>query len=77
LSCPVPLDPPEITRLAPPAPTPKKRRKQIEGQAEMIFPIDNPQPSEFAEKPSKRLRRQIREVDIEVVRPQSTSRERK
>jgi DNA modification methylase len=61
------IDPPEIVRLKPAVPTPKKRRKAIEGQAEMIFPIDNPK----VPKAEKMGKRQIRPVDIEVVRADS------
>ncbi len=67
------LDPPEITRLLAPLPVPKKRRKAIEGQAEMLFALDNPQEPYEAAKQAKRGR-QIRAVDIEVVRPQPKGR---
>jgi DNA modification methylase len=63
------LDPPEISRLAPPIPGQKKRtRKIIEGQTEMLLALENPQAPYEANKPSKRGR-QIRPVDIEVIRP--------
>lgn len=69
------IDPPEITRLAPSIPGSKKR-KVIEGQTEMLLALDNPQAPFEAEKPRKRGR-QIRLVDIEVVRPDSTGRKAK
>ncbi len=50
------LDPPEISRLVPQTPNIKKRRKAIEGQTEMIFPLDNPRPPT---KPEKRGKRQF------------------
>jgi DNA modification methylase len=70
------LDPPEITRLAPQTHGSKKARKIIEGQTEMLFALDNPQVPFEGEKPRKRGR-QIRPVDIEVVRPDSTGRKAK
>lgn len=60
------LDPPEIVRFMPSTPALKKRRKAIEGQAEMIFAMENPQ---APYKADKRGKRQIRPVDIEVIRP--------
>jgi DNA modification methylase len=68
------LDPPEIIRLVPREPTPKKRKKAIEGQAEMLFALENPQEKY---KPDKRGKRQIRPVDIEVIRADSTKRKTK
>jgi DNA modification methylase len=68
------LDPPEIIRLVPREPTPKKRRKAIEGQAEMLFALENPQEKY---KPDKRGKRQIRPVDIDVIRPDSAGRKAK
>jgi DNA modification methylase len=63
------LDPPEIARLAPATSGPKRRsRKVIEGQTEMLLALENPQAPFEADKPSKRGR-QIRPVDIEVIRP--------
>jgi hypothetical protein len=70
------LDPPEISRFAPPAPAPKKRRKAIEGQAEMLFALENPQEAYKSDGRTKR-NRQIRAVDIEVVRPESAGRKTK
>jgi hypothetical protein len=60
------IDPPEVVPSTP-AFQPKKRRKQIEGQTEMLFPLggDPAVPASPKRKPS----RQIRVVDIEVTRP--------
>jgi hypothetical protein len=69
------IDPPEITRPAPPIPGAKKR-KVIEGQTEMLLALDNPQTPYEEEKPRKRGR-QIRPVDIEVIRPDAPHRKAK
>jgi hypothetical protein len=78
------LDPPEISRFAPPPGPAKKRRKQIPGQTEMIFAMqESPQADYDADTKSGRTEkagkrgRQIRPVDIEVIRPTSSSRMRK
>jgi hypothetical protein len=59
------IDPPDIGRgMA--AAQPRKRRKTIEGQAEMLLPITGQQTPE--QVPQKRPNRAIRPVDIEVTR---------
>jgi DNA modification methylase len=58
------LDLPEVGR-APTPRQPKKGRKRIEGQTEMLFPI--PLASGFAEQPQQPLTRRTRTVNIEVV----------
>lgn len=55
------LDPPEA--IAPPPPPAKRGRKRIEGQTEMLFPIDG-----ASEEPKRKGNRPIRAVDIEVTR---------
>jgi DNA modification methylase len=60
------IDPPEIARFIPAASEPKKRRKAVEGQTEMLLALENPQEPYKAKKYGKR---QIRAVDIEVIRP--------
>ncbi|MER9159092.1 DNA methyltransferase [Mesorhizobium sp. M0778] len=55
------LDSPEVMATAPP---PAKRgRKRVEGQTEMLFPIEG-----AAEVPKRKGNRSIRAVDIEVTR---------
>jgi site-specific DNA-methyltransferase (adenine-specific) len=63
------LDPPEIVRGTQPPMIRRKRKQKIEGQTEMIFALDNPRVPNFPEM--KKKNRQIREVDIEVIRPGS------
>lgn len=60
------IDPPEVVRSMP-APPPRKERMKIEGQAEMLFPIN----AEDALPKKKPPSRSIRVVDIEVTRPGS------
>ncbi|MER8751199.1 DNA methyltransferase [Mesorhizobium sp. M1050] len=55
------LDPPEA--MAPPPSPAKRGRKRIEGQTEMLFPIDG-----ASEEPKRKGNRPIRAVDIEVTR---------
>lgn len=55
------LDPPEA--VSPPPPTSKRGRKRIEGQTEMLFPIDG-----VAEAPKRKGNRPIPSVEIEVTR---------
>jgi site-specific DNA-methyltransferase (adenine-specific) len=65
------LDPPEV-RPAPIPAQPKKGRKRIEGQTELLLPIEGEQPA----KPAKR-NRSIRAVEVEVTRPETTKRSKK
>jgi site-specific DNA-methyltransferase (adenine-specific) len=58
------IDQPEVGRLVP-TPQTRRGRKRIEGQTELLLPIEGEQE---AEVPKKRGR-QIRTVDIEVTRP--------
>lgn len=60
------LDPPEVGRVNIP-PQPKKNRKRIEGQSEMLFTMESSQELYSAPKKS-RSGRPIRTVDIEVTR---------
>jgi len=55
------VDPPEV--LSTPPPSAKRDRKRIEGQTEMLFPIEG-----AAEMPKRKANRPIRPVDIEVTR---------
>lgn len=55
------VDPPEV--LSTPPPLAKRNRKRIEGQTEMLFPIEG-----AAEMPKRKANRPIRPVDIEVTR---------
>ncbi len=60
------IDVPEIVRPTPPA-APRRSRKNIEGQGELLLPIpgDTPRLSVREERPN----RKIRDFDIEVTRP--------
>jgi hypothetical protein len=69
------LDPPEIGRAIS-QPSQKRARKKIEGQTEMLFALENPQAAYEAEKP-RRHNRQIRDVVIEVMRPDTFRRKTK
>ena len=60
------IDPPEAVPSSP-AFQPKRGRKRIEGQAEMLFPIEGA--TAVSAAPKRKPNRQIRSVDIEVVRP--------
>jgi hypothetical protein len=63
------IDPPEAVPSSPAFQQPRRARKKVEGQSEMLFALDNPQ-APYKEEPSQRKRgRQIRPVDIEVTRP--------
>lgn len=66
------LDPPEIMRLSTTIEKPKKTRKRIEGQTEMLFAMENAQASYKVPKP--RPNRSTRAVDIEVTRPHNVRR---
>lgn len=57
------IDPPEIAKPYI-QPKPRSRRMQIEGQAELLFPITGEPPSPEKRQP----KRSIREVDVEVTR---------
>jgi site-specific DNA-methyltransferase (adenine-specific) len=59
------VDPPEVVASSP-AFSPRKRRKQIDGQTEMLFPLGGD--PVVSESPKRRTGRQIRPVEIEVVR---------
>jgi DNA modification methylase len=71
------IDPPEAIPNSPAFVQPKRSRKRIEGQTEMLFALDRTQTSYESEKPTHKRSRQIRPVDIEVVRPDSTGRKAK
>ncbi len=60
------LDPPEVGRVNLPT-QPKKSRKRIEGQAEMLFAMESPQAPYLAPAKAKPSR-SIRTIDIEVTR---------
>jgi len=66
------IDPPEAAGISQVAFQPKRGRKRIEGQTEMLLPIEGEQ------APVKRKNnRSIRVVDIEVTRPDSSRRKTK
>lgn len=60
------IDRPAAGRPASP-PQPKRGRKKIEGQGEMLFPIAGSQ--QAVEQPKRTAKRRIRETKIEVTRP--------
>ncbi len=60
------LDPPEVGRSPIIPRQPKRTRRRIEGQAELLLPIEGAQE---APRPKWRGNRSIRPVDIEVTRP--------
>jgi DNA modification methylase len=64
------IDPPEAVPTTP-AFVPKRGRKRSEGQTEMLFPIEG-DPA-VSESPKRKGSRQIRVVDIEVMRPERGS----
>ena len=66
------IDPPEIGRQSTPVQAPK-RRKRIEGQGELLLPIDSGF-RETADHSKERPNRSIRAVDIEVTRPEAVKR---
>lgn len=71
------IDLPEIARFASPVSSTRKRpRRVMEGQTEMLLALENPQ-APYEAKEARKRGRQIRPVDIEVVRPDSTGRKAK
>lgn len=69
------IDPPEAVASAMTQLKPKRARRQIAGQEEMLFPISSDGSS--TPEPKRRPSRQIRPVDIEVMRPvRATKRKR-
>lgn len=68
------IDLPEIGR-APILRQPKKGRKRIEGQAEMLFPVGGTSQSlELRETSQEPFKRSIRKVELEVIRPEKLKR---
>ena len=65
------LDQPEIGRVTLPAPRPTRRRRGTEGQTELLLPV--PATRDGAPRPRGRA---IREVEIEVTRPDLSRRTR-
>jgi hypothetical protein len=67
------LDQPEV-KPDPISPQPKKGRKRVEGQAEMLFAMDVDQKDYVADdkKSSPRTKRSTRTIDIEVTRPRAS-----
>jgi hypothetical protein len=61
------IDLPEIGPQSP-LTAPKKSKKRVEGQGELLLPIGG-EPKERAPAAKERRGRQIREIDIEVMRP--------
>lgn len=59
------LDPPEVG-LPSPAFKPRRGRKKIEGQTELLLPIEGEQQGSA---PKRKMNRPIRLVDVEVTRP--------
>lgn len=64
------LDPPEAVPSAP-AFQPKRVRKKIEGQGELLFPISG---NQLSEDPPRKQNRSIRAVEVEVTRPDRSRR---
>lgn len=62
------IDPPEVAGIQQVAFQPKRGRKRIEGQTEMLLSLDGAQSAEPAKR---KTNRSIRVVDIEVTRPDS------
>jgi hypothetical protein len=62
------LDPPEVGRVSPPLQPTRRRGRRIEGQTELLLPIEGEQ---TAESRGQQRNRPIRTVDIEVTRPDS------
>jgi site-specific DNA-methyltransferase (adenine-specific) len=60
------IDPPEAVPSSP-AFEPKRGRKRVEGQTEMLLPIPG---EDKSERPKRKGNRPIRVVDIEVTRPE-------
>lgn len=58
------LDPPEVV-MAPAFQPKRSRKKQMEGQTELLLPIKG----EKEPFPKQRVKRSIRELGIEVTRP--------
>jgi DNA modification methylase len=67
------IDPPEAVSTSPAFEQPKRKKKKIEGQTEMLFALERSQEGYEAKKPIKR-NRQIRIVDIEVTRADTRKR---
>jgi DNA modification methylase len=67
------IDPPEAVSTSPAFEQPKRKKKKIEGQTEMLFALERSQEGYEAKKPIKR-NRQIRVVDIEVTRADTRKR---
>ncbi|MBL8577712.1 MAG: restriction endonuclease [Mesorhizobium sp.] len=63
------VDPPDVGRSTMPARQPRRSKKHVEGQGELLFPIKG-----GGLKETKTSKRSIRTVDIEVVRPTKNSR---
>lgn len=64
------VDPPEVGRSGPADRQPKRSKKYVEGQGELLFPIKGSGQKEETKLP----KRSIRSFDIEVIRPTKLTR---